>query len=126
MQAASRNDDVRIATASTVFFRSLGQAFGVTIGGTVFHNQFQRFVDEAVVSRKILKEFIITGEQAEGVYGIIKGFPEVVEEAYRYVYADALRNVWFVTTGIAGAGLLASLLAKNLSMDCGSKAEPYY
>lgn len=123
VQAASRDDDVGIATASTVFFRSLGQAFGVAIGGTVFQNQFQRFVDEAVVSGKIPRDLIITGEQAAGAYGVIKGFPQVVEEAYRYVYADALRSVWFVTTGIAGAGLLVSLLVKDVSMDRGSKGK---
>lgn len=123
VQAASRDEDVGIATASTVFFRSLGQAFGVAIGGTVFQNQFQRFVDEAVVSGKIPKEFMVTGEQAAGAYGVIKGFPEVVQEAYRFVYADALRSVWFVTTGIAGAGLLASIWVRNLSMDRGSKGK---
>jgi hypothetical protein len=39
------------------------------------------------------------------------------------VYADALRVVWYVTTGISGAGLLVSLFVKNESMDRGNNAK---
>jgi hypothetical protein len=46
-------------------------------------------------------------------------FPEHVISAYRYVYADSLRTVWYVTTWIAAAGFLVSFLVKNESMDRG-------
>lgn len=38
-QVNQRDKDVGIATSLVAFFRSLGQAFGVAIGGVIFQNQ---------------------------------------------------------------------------------------
>jgi hypothetical protein len=116
VQATTKDEDIGIATASITFFRSVGQAFGVAIGGTVFQNEFDRFVRKAVESGSIPREFVVTGAEAAGAYSSIGKFPQTVVEAYRYVYADSLRTVWYVTTGIAAAGLLTSLLVKNESL----------
>ena len=106
VQSTTIDEDLGIATATITFMRSVGQAFGVAIGGTVFQNQFDQYANRAVAARTIPKEFLVTGAQAASAYGIIGRFPENVVEAYRYDYADALRTVWYVTTGIAAAGLL--------------------
>jgi hypothetical protein len=126
VQSTAKDDDIGIATATLTFFRSVGQAFGVAIGGTVFQNQFDKFLDEAVAAGTVPKQFIVTGAQAAGAYGIIGSFPEPVITAYRYIYADALRTVWYVTTGIAGAGLLVSLLVRNENMDRGNNAKQQF
>ena len=47
----------------------------------------------------------------------------MVQLAYRYIYADVLRVVWFVITGIAGAGLIVSALVRDESMDRGNNAK---
>ena len=44
-------------------------------------------------------------------------------EAYRYIYADALRIVWYVCTGIAGLRLLVSFGVRNESLDTGNKSK---
>ena len=123
VQATIIDDDLGIATSTVTFFRSMGQAFGVAIGGTVFQNQFDLFLNQAVAAGKVPQELIVTGAQAAGAYGAIKKFPEAVQIAYRYIYADSLRTVWYVTTGIAGAGLIVSLLVRNESMDRGNNAK---
>jgi hypothetical protein len=123
VQSTTIDDDLGIATSTVTFFRSVGQAFGVAIGGTVFQNQFEQFVHEAVADGKVPQEFIVTGAQAAGAYGAIKTFPEAVQIAYRFIYSDSLRVVWYVMTGIAGAGLLASLWVKNESMDRGNNSK---
>lgn len=123
VQSTAKDDDLGIATATTTFFRSVGQAFGVAIGGTVFQNQFDKFLNEALANGTIPRQFTVTGAQAAGAYGAIGAFPEPVITAYRYIYADALRTVWYVTTGIAGAGLLVSLFVRNESMDRGNNAK---
>ncbi|TVY81133.1 Efflux pump FUS6, partial [Lachnellula suecica] len=123
VQATAKDDDVGIATATVTFFRSIGQAFGVAIGGTVFQNEFDKFLGKAVMKGTISSQFIVTGAEAAGAYGAIGYFPEAVIIAYRYIYADSLRTVWYVATGIAGAGLLVSLLVKNESMDRGNNAK---
>jgi len=123
VQSTTIDDDLGIATATLTFFRSVGQAFGVAIGGTVFQNQFDRYINQAVADGTVPKEFLITGSQAAGAYKIIGTFPEHVVAAYRYIYADSLRIVWYVTTGIAAAGFLVSFLVKNESMDRGHQSK---
>ena len=53
---------------------------------------------------------------------MIGRFPEVMVNMYRDIYADAFRVVWYVVTGIAVIGLIASLRARNVSMDRGNNA----
>ena len=123
VQATTLDENLGIATSTLTFFRSLGQAFGVAIGGTVFQNQFNQALDQAVRDGEISPAFIVTGAQAAGAYGLIGEFPADITQAYRYIYADSLRVVWYVTTGLAGLGLLASLLVRNESMDRGNNAK---
>ena len=123
VQTTTTDDDLGIATSAVTFFRSAGQAFGVAIGGTVFQNQFDRYLNQALAAGSIPREMVVTGAQAAGAYGAIGKFPEPVQQVYRFIYADALRYVWYVTTGIAGAGLIISLLVRNESMDRGNNAK---
>jgi hypothetical protein len=48
VQANSKDKDLGIATATMTFFKSIGQAFGVAVGGTVFQSQFDKFVQAAI------------------------------------------------------------------------------
>lgn len=123
VQSTIIDEDLGIATSTVTFFRSVGQAFGVAIGGTVFQNQFDQYLHKAVEHQDVTKPFIITGAQAASAYDVIKSFPESVQVTYRFIYADSLRIVWYVTTGIAGAGLLASFWVKNESMDRGNNSK---
>jgi hypothetical protein len=82
VQSTTIDEDLGIATSSVGFFRSVGQAFGVAIGGTVFQNQFDRYLSEAVSAGKIPHEFIVAGAQAEGAYAVMKGFPDPVQSTY--------------------------------------------
>jgi hypothetical protein len=120
VHAASTDEDLGAATASITFFRSMGQAFGVAIGGTVFQNQFNLFVNRFVLEDRIPREFIITGAEAAGAYDTIATFPQSVQIAYQYVYADSLCVVWYVVTGIGGIGLLAGFFMQDESMDRGN------
>ena len=79
----------------------------------------------------IKREFIITGvyhhgSTTAGAYKDIETFPEHVVTAYRYIYADSLRTVWYVTTGIAATGLVVSSLVRNESMDRGGQSKQVF
>jgi hypothetical protein len=123
VQATTLDEDLGMATSAVSFFRSLGQAFGVAIGGTVFQNRFDQAAADAVRIGSIPSTFLVTGAQAAGAYGLIQEFPVDITLAYRYIYADSLRVVWYVTTGLSGAGLIASLLVINESLDRGNNAK---
>ncbi|KAL6831520.1 MFS general substrate transporter [Trichoderma sp. SZMC 28015] len=123
VQSTAAGQDIGIATSMIAFFRSVGQAFGVAIGGTVFQNEFDGFLATAIAAGRIPPDFVITGAQAAGAYERINALPHTmhdVQETYRYIYADALRIVWYVTTGIAGMGFLVGLLVRNENMDRGN------
>lgn len=122
-QSTTVDDDLGIATASIVFFRSLGQAFGVAIGGTVFQNEFDRNVKRFVGEGRIGGGFVVAGAEVAGAYGAIGRFLVEVVDAYRYVYADSLRTVWYVTMALTAVGGLSSLAVKNLSMDRGNRSK---
>jgi hypothetical protein len=116
-QVTQTDEDLGIATSTDTFLRSMGQAFGVAIGGTVFQNEFDRHVRLRVASGSIPPTMIIGGQGAENAFAYLKTFPRSVQIAYEYVYADSLRTLWYVLTGIGGIGLLFSLLQRNESMD---------
>jgi len=90
VQSTTVNEHLGIATAGITFFRSVGQAFGVAIGGTVFQNEFDRYASKGVADATIPKQYLITGAQAAGAYKVIGTFPENVVTTYRYIYADSL------------------------------------
>lgn len=107
VQATTIDDDLGIATATVTFFRSVGQAFGVAIGGTVFQNQFNLFLDQAV---------------AAGAYGTIRRFPELCK-LHMGISTPTPCVLFGITTSIGGAGLIVSLVVWNESMDRGNNAK---
>lgn len=107
VQSTTIDDDLGIATSTVTFFRTVGQAFGVAIGGTVFQNQFDRYLQLAVAAGSIPQKMIVTGAQAAGAYEIIGTFPEAVKTVYYYIYADALR---IVVSNLFGPNLSSYIL----------------
>lgn len=122
VQINQKPEDVGKATSLMVFFRSLGQAFGVALGGVIFQNQWDVEILKRVVDGSIPKEYAIGGNAAEIAYSIIEGYPEQVQLAYRWVYADSLNMVWISITCISAIGLLGSLASRNESLDKGNNA----
>lgn len=113
VQARQRGEDVGIATSVQVFARSLGTAFGVGLGGVIFQNEWTRLVSRDVRQNKIPESLAIPSSLAEIAYKEIKELPEAVQQAYRWVYSDSLKTVWWVLMGLSIAGFLISLTARN-------------
>ncbi|KAM7206557.1 efflux pump [Naviculisporaceae sp. PSN 640] len=106
VQARQRGEDVGIATSVQVFARSLGAAFGVGLGGVIFQNEWTRNVAEKILEGQIPEEFEIPASLSEVAFEIVKDFPQPVQEAYRWVFADSMRTIWWVMMGLAIVGLL--------------------
>ncbi|OAX84774.1 hypothetical protein ACJ72_00854 [Emergomyces africanus] len=120
VQSVQKGEDVGIATSVQVFARSLGQAFGVALGAVIFQNEFDKRVRQAVAAGGLMgtdPEMWIPGSQADAAFELIKTFPERVQEVYRYLYADSLRTIWYVLTGISGVALVISLAMRNESLN---------
>lgn len=125
VQCVQKGEDVGIATSVQVFARSLGQAFGVALGAVIFQNEFDRYASQAAATGGLIgngnANMVIHGSQADAAFDLIKTFPENVQEVYRYVYADSLRTVWYVLTGVSGFAFLVSLAMRDESLDKDAK-----
>ncbi|KAL2380392.1 hypothetical protein RJZ90_004614 [Blastomyces dermatitidis] len=125
VQSVQKGEDVGIATSVQVFARSLGQAFGVALGAVIFQNEFDRLVTQAVAAGAFTgnsnQNMLVHGSQADAAFDIIQTFPENVQEVYRYVYADSLRTIWYVLTGLSGFAFLVSLAMRDESLNKDAK-----
>lgn len=115
VQVKQSGDDIGIATTVQVYFRSLGTAFGVAIGGVIFQNQWTSHLS----SSDIASQYQLGSNEAEIAYEIIPRFPKDVQILYQWIYADSLRVVWWVMMAVSLLGLVVSLMARNESLDRG-------
>jgi hypothetical protein len=115
VQVKQHGDDIGIATTVQVYFRSLGTAFGVAIGGVIFQNQWTRHLNKS----NIPAQFTIGSNSAEIAYEIIPFYPKDIQRKYQWIYANSLDVVWWVMMGIALLGFVVSLLARNESLNRG-------
>lgn len=111
-QAATKDANMAHAAAMYSFTRTLGMSFGVAIGGTIFQNQLPHSLKATGLSPDIAKDaerFVITLNNMS------------VSPEYRHsmmeAYAQALRLIFKVLTGISAIGGLASILIRSHSMD---------
>jgi hypothetical protein len=65
-QAGRPDEDVGFATNTFVFIRSLGQMFGVVLGGVIFQNQWDKNLAKDIGNGTIPPTFQIRENEAEG------------------------------------------------------------
>ncbi|KAE9366460.1 MFS general substrate transporter, partial [Stipitochalara longipes BDJ] len=117
VQASQKDVDVPMATAMVSFIISLGEAFGVGIGGVVFQNEWNEQVERAILSETIAPEFVLSYKEAEQAASLIQSFPLHVQALYRVIMADVIDILFIVLAVFSAAAFLASLLSRDLSMD---------
>jgi hypothetical protein len=116
-QAGQPDEDVAIATSTFVFLRSLGQTFGVALGGVIFQNQWDKNMASLISQGKVPTAFQIPGNDAEGAILLLDQLPPAVLEIAKGLYADSLRAVWIFFIPLAGVAFVASLFMRNYSLD---------
>lgn len=118
-QAGQPDELQSIAINIFTFFRSLGQTFGIAVGGTIFQNRFGREVQEF----NLPSTFHIRAQDAESAFAVLGTFPENVVMIYRQIYAKSLQTLWYTSVGVAGVALLTSLLVVSASLDRGMSSK---
>lgn len=99
------------------FIISLGEAFGVGIGGVVFQNQWSKHIQQVIVSETIDSEFILSYKEAEQAAFLITAFPAPIQTLYRTIMANVIDTLFAVLAVFSGVAFLVSLLSRDLSMD---------
>jgi hypothetical protein len=116
-QAGQPDEDVAIATSTFVFLRSLGQTFGVAIGGAIFQNQWDKNMAGLIATNSIPQMFQVPGREAEGVVVYLPQLPPDVLAVAKQLYSDSLRTVWIFFIPLSALALIASLFMRNYSLD---------
>ncbi|KAL4938272.1 hypothetical protein BDV06DRAFT_58302 [Aspergillus oleicola] len=115
IQASATNDTLAIAVAMFSFFRAMGQAVGVAIGGVVFQNRmFHNLLQyESLASRAA--EY---SADAAGLVQVIKAMPEGLEKLQlKTAYTDSLRIVYAVCCAVSGVALVLSIFTESYDLN---------
>ncbi|CAK5262635.1 unnamed protein product, partial [Mycena citricolor] len=99
------------ALALFSFVRSFFQTWGIAIAGTILQNRLNRDLPAPFVS-----QFPPHEEIAYIAIPVIKTLDEPLRAQVRGIFADSLAEIWQVMIGIAGLGLLVSLLMREIPM----------
>jgi hypothetical protein len=121
VQAPSTSEDMAFAVGTFVFFRTLGQAVGVAIGGVTFQNtmikklrDFPMYADQAAELAKdaaALVQVIRDTEEGAGKYDL------------QVAYTDSIRVVYIVLTAICAVGLVCSFFVEAYDINVALETE---
>lgn len=116
VQAAVDPNYLSMAVTMAPFFRVLGQAVGVAIGGVVFQNRIKQLFANHPSLGKSAGEF---ANDASSLVEYIKALPKGSAERHviESLYAKSLSIVWAALCGIAALGLLSSFFVKAYTMN---------
>ncbi|CAG8119975.1 unnamed protein product, partial [Penicillium nalgiovense] len=115
IQASSTNENLATAVAMFSFFRALGQALGVAVGGAIFQNRMYQNLLKYPEFFSLASEY---SADSAGLVQIIKGMPDGIHKLHlREAYTDSLRIVWAVCCGVSFLGLLLSFLTKAYDLN---------
>ncbi|KAJ6103473.1 hypothetical protein N7486_005900 [Penicillium sp. IBT 16267x] len=115
VQASAEPDHLAIAVAMFSFFRALGQAIGVAIGGVIFQNQMFKNLLKYPALAPMASAY---SQDASGLVQVIKSMADGATKLHlKEAYTDSLRIVWVVCCAISGVALLFSLLTESYDLD---------
>ncbi|KAK2745895.1 hypothetical protein FQN57_003508 [Myotisia sp. PD_48] len=115
IQASALKGHMAIAVAMFSFFRAMGQAIGVAVGGVIFQNQMyknlRKKADFAARASELSKD-------AAGLVQIVRAMPDGPEKMQlKEAYTDSLRVVWIVCCVLLVVAGLLSALTKAYPLD---------
>jgi hypothetical protein len=102
-----------LALALFMFLRNFAQVWGITIGGAILQNQLQTRLPQEFFEQIQLSS---RDTLAYAAIPLIPALPEELKAQVQKAFADSLRVVWIALLGVAGAGMLSSLLMKPLKL----------
>ncbi|KAJ5085231.1 hypothetical protein N7532_010002 [Penicillium argentinense] len=115
VQASADPSNLSIAVAMFSFFRALGQAIGVAVGGVVFQNQMYHNLMKYPALAPMASSY---SKDAAGLVQVIQAMPAGADKIdLKDAYTDSLRIVWAVCCAISGVALLLSLFTQEYDLD---------
>ncbi|KAK5100972.1 hypothetical protein LTS08_004578 [Lithohypha guttulata] len=115
IQAATEDRYLAPAVSMWSFFRTVGQALGVAIGGVILQNQLQ---DNISSYPPVAENATAYSHEASSLAAALRLMsPSQGRSDLKQAYADSLKVVWVTLCGIAALGFCISLLVKDYPLD---------
>ncbi|OQE10626.1 hypothetical protein PENFLA_c085G09435 [Penicillium flavigenum] len=115
VQASADPENLAIAVAMFSFFRALGQAIGVAVGGVVFQNRMFTNISRYPALAPMAGAY---SKDAAGLVQVIKAMADGADKAnLKEAYTDSLRTVWMVCCAVSGIAMVISLLTEHYDLD---------
>lgn len=116
IQAAGRPEDAGPAASFFSFCRSLGQAIGVSVGGTILQNRFKGVASGLQTIGPLAEEF---SHEIEGLIAFLKSLPttSLMRSELVRAYSDSLRSLWYFLSGFSVVILFLSFFIKRYTLD---------
>ncbi|KKK22382.1 hypothetical protein P175DRAFT_0500902 [Aspergillus ochraceoroseus IBT 24754] len=115
IQASATNETLAMSVAMFSFFRAMGQALGVAIGGVVFQNEMYRNLLQYPAFAAVAREY---SQDAAGLVQVLKQMPDGADKlALRTAYTDSLRIVWAVCCAVCGVAFVLSLFTQSYDLN---------
>jgi MFS family permease len=124
VQASVPQREVGVAATLVLFFRSLGQALGVAVGGVILDNQLRRHLSTALLTgiRGTATADSLLGGRALNAASLVEildrlpaGSPETME--IRHALVKSFQVIWMVICGFAGMNLVLSFFVREFGLD---------
>ncbi|OJJ00828.1 hypothetical protein ASPVEDRAFT_127706 [Aspergillus versicolor CBS 583.65] len=115
IQASATNETLAIAVGMFSFFRAMGQAVGVAIGGVVFQNRMYHYL---LRYESLAPMAGVYSQDAAGLVEVIKTMHDGAEKlALQTAYTDSLRIVYAVCCAVCGVALVLSLGTQSYDLN---------
>ncbi|KIA75956.1 hypothetical protein HK57_00239 [Aspergillus ustus] len=115
VQASATNKNLTVAVAMVVFFRAFGQAIGIAVGGLIFQNRMRHELSSYANWRSRASEL---SRDAAALVTVIQGMKDsMAKDELKSAYTDSLRVIWAFMAGVAGVGLLLTVLVKKYDLN---------
>lgn len=109
VQATVDYQDLGVATSGVTFFRTLGQAFGAAVFGTIYGNLLTPRLGAAIMQTRV------NPMQAE-TPAKVHQLPDAVREVIVNAYTDTLQHMFKYAIPVAAVSLLVALFLKTVPL----------
>lgn len=115
IQAATDDQHLAPAVSMWSFFRTVGQALGVAIGGVILQN---RLAHNIASYPAVAANADAYSHAASALATTLRSMaPSQTRLDLKHAYADSLKVIWVTLCGFATLGFAISLLVKNYPLD---------
>ncbi|MEV6393692.1 MDR family MFS transporter [Streptomyces sp. NPDC051907] len=103
--------DLGVATSGATFFRSIGASFGVAVFGTVFTNQLENKLAEALAGQPTPPD--VSADQLAADPRAIAELPSTLQPSALDAYATAITDVFLYAAPVVAVAFLVSWFLKE-------------